>query len=248
MKNYKNQKGITLVALVITIIILIIIAGISISMVLGQDGLIEKARTGGNSYKEAAGNEQVLLDAVNEQVNQIIYGISNGNVGEPESVNITSLGYGNITNSITCSVGDYFLIQTIYTDVEITGATTIATCTGPVEAGVDSAGFLVRATATTISGDANFGYIKLGPAGSTISSLDYDDRVDEIICSVGDYFLIQTVYTETTISGATIVATCTGPQYTNGVDSVGYLVKATGTTISLSENKQFGFIKLNVNN
>ena len=38
----KNQKGITLISLVITIIILIILAGISISLLIGKNGLIAK--------------------------------------------------------------------------------------------------------------------------------------------------------------------------------------------------------------
>lgn len=37
MKNLINQKGITLIALVVTIVILLILAGVSISMVLGNN-------------------------------------------------------------------------------------------------------------------------------------------------------------------------------------------------------------------
>lgn len=37
MKNSINQKGITLIALVVTIVILLILAGVSISMVLGNN-------------------------------------------------------------------------------------------------------------------------------------------------------------------------------------------------------------------
>ena len=39
----RNQKGITLVALVITIIVLLILAGVSISLVLGQNGVLSQA-------------------------------------------------------------------------------------------------------------------------------------------------------------------------------------------------------------
>ena len=39
----RNQKGITLVSLVVTIIILIILAGISINILLGNNGIITKA-------------------------------------------------------------------------------------------------------------------------------------------------------------------------------------------------------------
>ena len=41
MKN--NQKGITLIALVVTIIVLLILAGVSIAMLTGQNGILERA-------------------------------------------------------------------------------------------------------------------------------------------------------------------------------------------------------------
>ena len=48
----KGQKGITLVALVVTIIVLIILAGVSIALVLGDKGIITKAKEGSNLQKE----------------------------------------------------------------------------------------------------------------------------------------------------------------------------------------------------
>ena len=41
---FKGEKGITLVALVVTIVVLLILAGVSISLVVGQNGLITKAK------------------------------------------------------------------------------------------------------------------------------------------------------------------------------------------------------------
>ena len=40
----KNEKGITLVALVVTIIILLILASVSINLTLGDNGIIIKAK------------------------------------------------------------------------------------------------------------------------------------------------------------------------------------------------------------
>ena len=57
----KNNKGITLVALVVTIIVLIILAGVSISLVFGQDGIVQKAKQGRNNYIEAARLENEQL-------------------------------------------------------------------------------------------------------------------------------------------------------------------------------------------
>ena len=41
-----NQKGITLIALVVTIIVLLILAGISIQMLTGQNGILVRAGEG----------------------------------------------------------------------------------------------------------------------------------------------------------------------------------------------------------
>ena len=40
----KEMKGITLVALVVTIVVLLILAGVSINSVLGENGIIIKAK------------------------------------------------------------------------------------------------------------------------------------------------------------------------------------------------------------
>ena len=49
----RNQKGITLVALVVTIIVLIILAGISINLLLGDNGIITKAQEAKKQQKIA---------------------------------------------------------------------------------------------------------------------------------------------------------------------------------------------------
>ena len=50
----KNNKGITTISLVITIIILIILAGVSISIIIGQNGLINKTQEARSEYEETA--------------------------------------------------------------------------------------------------------------------------------------------------------------------------------------------------
>ena len=64
--NLKSNKAITLVALIITIIVLLILAGVSLSMVLGENGLINKAQSSVNKYKESSENEQKLLNQIED--------------------------------------------------------------------------------------------------------------------------------------------------------------------------------------
>ena len=62
MKNeLKNKKGITLIALVITIIVLLILAGVSISMITSQDGILNKATTAKETQKKATKEEKTKL-------------------------------------------------------------------------------------------------------------------------------------------------------------------------------------------
>ena len=57
----KNVKGITLIALVITIIVLLILAGVSISLTLGENGILTKAQGAASSHGEAEVKEQIGL-------------------------------------------------------------------------------------------------------------------------------------------------------------------------------------------
>lgn len=67
----KKQNGITLVALVITIIILLILAGISIAA-LGQQGLFDKAKQAKNETENAARNEQNTLNGYYDAINEYL--------------------------------------------------------------------------------------------------------------------------------------------------------------------------------
>ena len=59
-----NEKGITLVALVITIVILIILATVTINFAFGEDGLIEKAQQAKNLTEQATRNEAEELNSL----------------------------------------------------------------------------------------------------------------------------------------------------------------------------------------
>ena len=60
-ETLKRNKGITLIALVVTIIVLLILAGISISMLTGQNGILTNASKAKNETGEAQIEEKVKL-------------------------------------------------------------------------------------------------------------------------------------------------------------------------------------------
>ena len=67
LKN-KQEKGITLIALVVTIVVLLILAGVSISLVLNNNGVISKAKYAKNQYAEAQTNDEKQLNEVSDWI------------------------------------------------------------------------------------------------------------------------------------------------------------------------------------
>ena len=61
-KNFcKSDRAITLIALVVTIIVLLILAGVTINSVVGSDGVIKKSKVAVNQYKKSEGEEEVSI-------------------------------------------------------------------------------------------------------------------------------------------------------------------------------------------
>ena len=73
-----KQKGITLIALVITIIVLLILAGVSIAMLTGQNGILTQAQNAKNRTEEAKEEEQNRLDEYENKINEYANGNGQG--------------------------------------------------------------------------------------------------------------------------------------------------------------------------
>ena len=58
----KNKRGITLIALIITIIVLLILAGVSISLVVGDNGVLNQAKNASIKQSRASLLEKVQLE------------------------------------------------------------------------------------------------------------------------------------------------------------------------------------------
>ena len=67
----ENMKGITLISLVITIIVLLILAGVTINMVLGENGIINKSKTAVGKYENAQEKENMALAEYENEINYI---------------------------------------------------------------------------------------------------------------------------------------------------------------------------------
>lgn len=66
----KANKAITLIALIITIIVLLILAGVIINMILGENGLFNKSKTSVGKYENAQEKENSALSGYEEEMDK----------------------------------------------------------------------------------------------------------------------------------------------------------------------------------
>ena len=115
----KNAKGITLVALIITVIILLILAGVTISLVIGENGLINKSKETSKATYEKDIQESLELAIADLEISKTESGekveitdlLEKGYINEEGVININKLlgkkgQYGNGTNK-----QDVFIIE-----------------------------------------------------------------------------------------------------------------------------------------
>ena len=67
-KRSLQEKGITLIALVVTIVIMLILAGVTIAAVTGDNGLFSKAKQAAVEYEKEALREEMRLAILDKQL------------------------------------------------------------------------------------------------------------------------------------------------------------------------------------
>ena len=80
----RTNKGITLIALVITIIVLLILAGVSIAMLTGENGILTQAQNAKNRTAEAEAQERQDLEDQNALIENLVGGGSSS--GENDNI------------------------------------------------------------------------------------------------------------------------------------------------------------------
>ena len=73
-KNYSNQAGITLIALVVTIVVLLILAGVSLNAIFSDSGIIQKAKDAQTKADEATQKDLEEIDSLDQLVNKYANG------------------------------------------------------------------------------------------------------------------------------------------------------------------------------
>ena len=80
-RNYLKENGITLIALVVTIVVLLILAGVSLNAIFSENGIIKRAKDAQNKMDQATQND---LDSINE-LNNWIDNQVNGTTGSDDN-------------------------------------------------------------------------------------------------------------------------------------------------------------------
>ena len=80
-RNYLKERGITLIALVVTIVVLLILAGVTINALFGDSGIIKKAQDAQNKMDQAAENDQKGINELSNWLDSKI----NGTTGEDDN-------------------------------------------------------------------------------------------------------------------------------------------------------------------
>ena len=106
----KTEKGITLVALVVTIVVLLILAGVSINTVVGDDGIIQKAKEKAEATKRASAEEEMnrlVLEYQLAKNDETLESFLQEKVTEGRIDGVTDNGDGTVTISKRVDGKDY---------------------------------------------------------------------------------------------------------------------------------------------
>ena len=142
MNKLKSKKGITLVALVVTIVVLLILAGVSINLVLGNNGIIAKAKEVQRKSAEATQNDLIGMNELAQQLEGQLNGSTgSGSGGTGGETQTPEVAVGEIkvvadstgTGSAITDANSVYLGNTLYITFShsITGGTTAVDKTIP---------------------------------------------------------------------------------------------------------------------
>ena len=116
-----NNKGITLIALVITIIVLLILAGVSIAMLTGNNGILNQATTARDDTAEAEAVERINME-LNALYGYVLADSTKIEFTEEEVAQVAK-NLKNTTCSITTPTGGTGKSATVKIDSTVSGIT-----------------------------------------------------------------------------------------------------------------------------
>ena len=146
----KNNKGITLIALVITIIVLLILAGVSIAMLTGENGILTQAESSKEDTSDAEIADRINMALNGEFTNLLVDGYFSGGSKTGTTVNpgtASAIASANgITQGATKEDGDYKII--VATDLKPSAQGAVLTITSNIDSTISGTIKYVPGTGT----------------------------------------------------------------------------------------------------
>lgn len=121
----KQERGITLIALVVTIVVLLILAGVSLNALFSNNGIINKAQQAQDRMNEAVENDQ---KGINELENFINTTVSENNDGKQDDTKITFTMDGKQYQTDAGITFEEFLKTSSYTSNPLTTQKKCSNC------------------------------------------------------------------------------------------------------------------------
>ena len=90
-EDYSNQKGITLIALVVTIIVLLILAGVTLNALFNENGILTKSRDTGNIMEDAKKSDLNAINDLDKWIDSKTKGTTTGGDDNPPTSDLPSV-------------------------------------------------------------------------------------------------------------------------------------------------------------
>ena len=200
MKKEKNKRydgGITLIALVVTVVVLLILAGVSLNLVIGNEGILTRSKEAVDKYGKQAENEQQGLNDVETWLGEQ-FGGSTGS-GEDKGVikvpvNTKATKNGTINGQKTNTNNP--IIPEGYTPINAGSATWGDGSSAPAQSSIDNG--------LVIKDDNNNEWVWIPVEASTLSSMYKTSTKTDGETISGDVGVTTKMYTKTTTVTVTI--------------------------------------------
>ncbi len=241
--NKKSTKGITLIALVITIIVLLILAGVTIAMLTGSDSAPAKANEAKQKNDIGAARDQVYLTASNAQTEAYETVYVKGKKTDNSGDNVTAGGAGaEVSNYVKSE------IKKEYGTAKKVGSASIVSSADGETITISTTDFkdigTVSATGGTLSWSGvqenNGSSTPVTPATKTLSSIAITAAPDKTSYTAGETLDLTGIEVTATYSNSTTSVVTTTATYS---PADGATLNEVGTTTITASYTEGGVTK-----
>ena len=115
MKNFRRNQGITLIALVITVIVLLILAGVTIATLTGDNGILTRVQEAKEETEQAQKDEENILNSYEDKINEYIgidwdTALANAQKHPDQKIS-TAIGVGTDGRSVNMDLWEFTLLD-----------------------------------------------------------------------------------------------------------------------------------------